>query len=228
MPSLDERSPRRLLTSKGKEAVMRRLVVSGVALAALVPLGTAVATSPPDTPPDTDAATSAPGTVPATDAPPASPAPTDTGAPAGTAPEDVAGAAGVATIYDDEGNPIAEITVNGTQLDFTDYAEDNAPDEGNEYVQVMVTVTNLSTEDTFGINVDDFALQDNFGFLTTGENVPTAAQAEAEEEITTEADLESGESLDLTVTFQVDSAAGAQSVFYRPGEEQLVDVVEVA
>jgi hypothetical protein len=56
--------------------------------------------------------------------------------------------------------------------------------------------------------------------------VPTAAQAEADEEITEEADLGNGESVELTLTFQVVGSVGPQSVFYRPDDDRLVDVAE--
>ena len=64
--------------------------------------------------------------------------------------------------------------------------------------------------------------------MTTAENVPTAAEAEGDEDITEEADLANGESVDLTLTFEVVSSVGPQSVFYSPEDDRLVDVAEVA
>ena len=84
------------------------------------------------------------------------------------------------------------------------------------FARVTVTVESLVTEDTFGISVGDFILQDNYGLVTTATSIPTAAQAEADEEIIEEADLASGETADLTLTFQVDANAGPQSVFTVP------------
>jgi hypothetical protein len=85
----------------------------------------------------------------------------------------------------------------------------------------------LITEGTFGINIDDFILQDNNGFVTTAAAVPTTAQVEGDEEITEEADLANGESVELPMTFEVVSSVGPQSVFYRPDDERLVDVAEL-
>jgi hypothetical protein len=135
-------------------------------------------------------------------------------------------AAETATVYDESGNPVAAITVIGTETGWSDYQEGDEPDEGRDYVRVVVNVDSLITEGTFGISVGDFILQSNNGFVTTAENVPTAAQAEADEEITEEADLANGESVELTLTFQVVASVGPQSVFYRPDDDRLVDVAE--
>ncbi len=85
---------------------------------------------------------------------------------------------------DDSGNPVATITYVASEVGFSDYEEGNDPEAGNEYVRVLVTVESLITEGTFNIGVDDFILQSNNGFVTRAENVPTATQAEADEDIT--------------------------------------------
>jgi hypothetical protein len=195
---------------------VRRLVFTGAALAALVPAGIASATTPPDSPPES--------TVSGTTADTA-PTPTESAAPAGTSPEPEL-AAETATVYDESGNPVAAITVIGTETGWSDYQEGDEPDEGRDYVRVVVNVDSLITEGTFGISVGDFILQSNNGFVTTAENVLTAAQAEASEEVTEEADLANGESVELTLTFQVVGSVGPQSVFYRPDDDRLVDVAE--
>ena len=111
---------------------MRRTVMTGVALAALLPAGVAAATTPPGTePPDT-----APADAPASETAPA---------------ESV-------TVFDDSGNPVATIAVTGSEVGWADYEEGDDPEAGNEYVQVAVTVASEITEGTFGISVDDFIL----------------------------------------------------------------------
>jgi hypothetical protein len=133
----------------------------------------------------------------------------------------------VATVFDDSGNAVATITAGAAEVGFADYEEGNDPEAGNEYVRMVVTVESQITEGTFNVNVDDFILQSNNGFVTTAENVPTAAEAEADEDITEEADLANGEAVELTLTFEVVSSVGPQSVFYRPEDDRLVDVAEV-
>jgi hypothetical protein len=183
--------------------------VTGAVLAALVPAATASATTP----------TEPPGT---TTPPEGSPPTGDSVATDETVQP--------ALVYDDSGNPVASIQFHGAETAWSDYPEDEEPDAGNEYVRAMVTVESLITEGTVNVGVDDFILQNNNGFLTDAESIPTASEAEADEDITDDADLANGESLDLTLTFQVVSSIGPQSIFYQPDDNDdiLVDVAEVA
>lgn len=191
---------------------MRRLVVTVAALSVLISSGVAHATTePPDTSLATEESVDAETTVVeesvGTDA-----------APADTAP---------ATVYDESGEPVATITVTGTELQWTDYAESAEPDEGMEYVRVTVDIASTVTEDTFGVSTGDFLLQDEHGFVTNAETVESAAQAEAEEDVVGDADLANGESIELALTFQVAADVGPQSVFYRPDDDRLIDIAEV-
>jgi hypothetical protein len=112
-------------------------------------------------------------------------------------------------------------------LEKLDGDEGDDPDPGNEYVRAMVSVESLIPEGTFHVGVGDFALQSNNGFLTDAETVRSATEAENDEEITDEADLANGESLDLTLVFQVVSSIGPQSIFYTNDDDILVDVGDV-
>lgn len=192
---------------------MRRLVVTGTALTVLVSSGVAHATTePPDTPPTTEERIDAETTV----------ADEPAGTDAGLVGEDVP-----AIVYDESGEPIATITVLGTEMQWSDYAEGSEPDEGNEYVRVTVDVESTVTEGSFAVSTGDFLLQDDHGFLTNAETVESSAQAEAEEDVVGDAELANGESIELALTFQVGADVGPQSVFYRPDDDRLIDVTEV-
>ena len=132
------------------------------------------------------------------------------------------------TIYDDSGNAVAAVTAGEAESAWGEYEEGNDPEAGREYLRMTVTVESLITDGTFGISVGDFILQDNNGFITTAENVKTADEAEAGDDITEEADLGNGESVELTLTFEVVSSVGPQSVFYRPDDDRMVDIAEFA
>jgi hypothetical protein len=190
------------------------------------------ATTPPDsTEPESTATAStgsddsAPMTTPPPGTAPAATTEDTTASETTIAEADIA--AEPAVIYDDSGNAVASVTLVGVEPAWSDYEEGNDPEAGGEYVRVTVLVESLITEGTFGINIDHFILQDNNGFVTTAAAVPTAAQAEGDEEITEEADLANGESVELPLTFEVVSSVGPQSVFYRPDDERLVDVAEL-
>jgi hypothetical protein len=182
---------------------MRRLICV-TALAVLASAGAASASAPPDTAPD------------------------DTMV-AGTAVGDSSATLDVpaATIYDDSGEPVATVTVTGTQTEWTEYAEGSEPDEGRSYVRLDVEVTSQVNDGSFDISVDQFILQDMNGVVTVAETVESAEQAESEEDIVDDAELANGETLALTLTFQVAADVGPQSVFYRPGDDRLVDIVEL-
>lgn len=192
---------------------MRRLVVTGAVLAALAPAAVASATTPTEPP---EQATTE--TIEA-----------DAGAPVPPPGDSVAidESALPALVYDDSGNPVASIQFHRAQTGWDLYQQGDEPDPGNEYMRAMVTVESLITEGTFNVGVGDFVLQNNNGYLTDAESVPSATEAEAGEDITDEADLANGESVDLTLTFQVVSSIGAQSIFYTNGDDILVDVAEV-
>jgi hypothetical protein len=203
---------------------VRRPILLGALTALLVPAGVAVATAPPDT--------TAPGETQPTP-PPTEPAPAGTGtAPAEPTATEVETtvegepSAEPAVIFDEDGNEVALVTVTDVEVGWTDY-EEEGPVEGNEYVRVMITVESTIPEDSFGINVDQFILQSNTGRVTTGENIRTAEQAEADEDVQGDAELESGEAAELVLTFQVVANDGPQSVFYRPDDERLVDIAEL-
>jgi len=132
------------------------------------------------------------------------------------------------TIYDDSGNAVAAVTAGEAESAWGEYEEGNDPEAGREYMRMTVTVESLISDGTFGISVGDFILQDNNGFITTAENVKTADEAEAGDDITEEADLGNGESVELTLTFEVVSSVGPQSVFYRPDDDRMVDIAEFA
>jgi hypothetical protein len=206
---------------------VRRSVLLGAIVAALVPAGVGVATTPPDT--------TVPGGAAAPPTEPAEVAGTEPAAVATTAPEGAAAiettaageAAEPAVIYDEEGNEVATVTVVGVETGWSDYEEGNEPDEGNEYVRVTVEVESTAAEDSFGISVGDFILQSNTGRVTSAENIRTAAQAEADEEVPEETELATGGTTELTLTFQVASAAGPQSVLYRPDDDTLIDIAEL-
>jgi hypothetical protein len=197
---------------------MRRLAITGTALTVLVSGGVAHATTePPDTLPTTEESVDAETTV--------AEEPVGTGAAA--ADTAAAGDDVPAIVYDESGDPVATITVIGTELQWTDYAEGAEPDEGNEYVRVTVDVASTVTENTFGVSTGDFLLQDEHGFVINAETVASAAQVEAEEDVVGDADLANGESIELALTFQVGADVGPQSVFYRPDDDRLIDIAEI-
>jgi hypothetical protein len=132
------------------------------------------------------------------------------------------------TVYDDEGDEVATITVLSVDTDWADYATDDAPEGGREYVRVTVNVEGLDPDEAFGVNVDDFVLQDMHGRITTAENVRTAQQVDDDEELPGEGELDENEAVELALTFQVVANVGPETVFYRPDEDHIVELVSLS
>jgi len=196
-----------------------------VAAAALVPASALASTMPPD---DTTPATSEATATEATESTTDTGAETTMAASESTMGDDSGASSEAGTIYDDSGNAVAAVTAGEAESAWGEYEEGNDPEAGREYLRMTVTVESLISDGTFGISVGDFILQDNNGFITTAENVKTADEAEAGDDITEEADLGNGESVELTLTFEVVSSVGPQSVFYRPDDDRMVDIAEFA
>ncbi len=153
--------------------------------------------------------------------------PTET-ATMGTETASTATAVSPATIYNDNGDAVATVTVSSIEPNWGDYSTDNAPDEGKEYVRATVTVQSMQTDGTFSVATDNFILQDNNGFVTTAETVLSTEQDASGEDVTSDADLANGESVELELTFQVAANVGPQSIFYRPSDDVLVDIAEIS
>jgi hypothetical protein len=240
--------------------VPTRRVAAVAAITALAPVGVAIATSPPDTAPPTtgeaqQADTTMSTTMTAAESVPATETPGATTEPAEAAAAEV-------TVFDENGNPEATIMVLDAVMDWSDYAEDDAPDDGQEYTRIEVSVQNVRAEEDFEVNIDHFVLQNIYGILTTAQNTPTAQQvADAAEELEEEAgaldtgigvldtgvgvldddadvpagdvdipdgaELGPGESVDLALTFAVDRGVEPDSLFFRPNDDQMVDVAEL-
>ena len=147
---------------------MRRLVFTSALLVALGPAGAALASTPPDTEPvaaPTSAATSSDTAAVGADT---TVAPSDTTVTAASAPtgtEATATAPAPASIYSEDGNVVATVTVSSIDPDWADYDEDHAPDAGNAYVRAVVTVQSEQPSGTFSVSTDNFILQDNHGFI---------------------------------------------------------------
>lgn len=201
---------------------MRHRLLAATALFALAPAGVALAAAP-------DSTTSS--TVPSDDAATDSSAPTspilgpseDSSASATTVamePADV-------TVYDGDRVAVASVMALDSELAWTGYGEDDAPDEGNQYARVTLLITSERTDDdTFSINVDHFVLQDEHGLLTRGGNVRTAAQVDADQDVPDGTDLATGESIELTVTFQIPATVEPSAVFYLH-DDRLYEILDL-
>lgn len=190
---------------------MRMLPIAGLAVVLLAPAGVAVASVPPSLPEPT----SDTGSVPEV-----SMAPPDTA----DAVDDGSGI----NFVDESGNVLATIVVESAEPGWAGFGEGDEPDSGQEYVRVVVTVTSERARDNFSAQVDDFILQDADGFVYDAQSVKTAEESDGDVEVTTEADLANGESVELALTFETVAGVQPLRVFYQPDDNRLVDVATLS
>lgn len=131
---------------------------------------------------------------------------------------------GAVTIIDESGVELAVITVNSMEEGWTGFADDDAPSTGAQYVRMNVTVESRTARGVFDVDADNFILQDDAGFLTDSESVPTPEQDAADEDVVDDAVLAGGETIELDLTFSVVNGSAPMQVFYRNGSNQLVTV----
>lgn len=193
---------------------MRRIITTAVlaVAAASVAVGPALATTPPDTSPDS-------GAPAGSEAPAASDVPTDTGATGQTAGEPV-------VVVDDTGSPVAAITVMSVEPAWTGYGEFPVPDVGYEYLRVTLVVESRTPRGVYGVEYYQFLVQDVDGFITPVQIIPTAEQAASGEQLVTGAQLPNGETVELSLTFEMVAGVPPQALFYQPAGNRLITVTE--
>ena len=136
---------------------MRRLVITGAALAAVaLPAGTLLASAPPDTTPTPTEGGVETSTVTepvAVDSAPVTSAAAGSAATGDTTGDTTGGATALAPVpvFDDSGNQVATITVIDVQTEWSDYPEGEEPDAGQEYVRVTVDVESQIPDGTFNV-----------------------------------------------------------------------------
>lgn len=210
---------------------MRRTIfTAAAAMGILIPSGLAVASTDTTTPPDTSGGS----TETTLDASETTIIESTTSAAAtvttesGTATTVAEGAATPVAIFDDDDNQVATVMVDDVELEWTEYGDDDAPDEGNQYVRVTVTVASEASDGTFDVSADQFFLQDLHGSLDEGEVKASADQTANSEDLPDSAEMANGESVELALVFEVDATVGPRAVFYRPDDDTLVEITNVS
>lgn len=162
--------------------------------------------------------------------PPDSTTPAETAAPADTAATAELEPAGSPTVVvvDETGSELAALTASAVEPAWVGFGEGDEPESGHEYLRVTVVVESRSPRGLFGVNADDFILQDADGFVTSADIVPTAEQSAIDEEPITEAELANAETVDLALTFEMVSGVAPLAVYYAPSSERLVTVLELS
>lgn len=131
-----------------------------------------------------------------------------------------------ATYVDENGNGIANVTVDDVVRGWQDH-DDDEPEGGYEYIAVTVTVESTIPRGSFEVNDSHVRLQDNAGFMwdSVGVDVPedaTVLPLEGDQQ------LPSGESVTFLVIFEVLAGQQLDHIFWSPGNDRILTLASVA
>lgn len=133
-----------------------------------------------------------------------------------------------ATWTDERGNPVATVSVQSIDPEFSDYSEYSAPDRGYTFVAVNFTITNISGSSMI-VEPYDFSLLDAQGrnngraYVSQDENPQTVL---FEDDLALAAD----ESAELVLVFQMPADIAPAAFMWQPdsGMIVIIDVSEGA
>lgn len=117
---------------------------------------------------------------------------------------------------DEAGNTIAVFTVTSVERDWSDHSEWYAPQSGNEYVRIAVTVDSRIGRGSFTVEPFFFLLQDMDGFIAQASVVPTEEQDASGtfDPFAAMLDLAGGESGEMFLTFEVLDGVDLQALYF--------------
>jgi hypothetical protein len=130
------------------------------------------------------------------------------------------------TYVDENGNGIADITVDDVVRGWQDH-DDDEPDGGYEYVAVTVTVDSTIARGSFDVDDSDLRLQDTAGFMwdRVGVAVPEEATLLP---LDGDQQLPTGESVTFLVVFEVLAGQQLDHLFWSPGSDRILTLASVA
>jgi hypothetical protein len=133
-------------------------------------------------------------------------------------PETAASAVDMPSVeyIDETGNTIAVFTVTSVERGWSDHSEWYAPQSGNEYVRIAVSVDSQIGRGTFTVEPFSFLLQDVDGFISQANVVPTEEEeaSGAYDPFSEMFDLAGGESGEIVLTFEVLDGVDLQALYF--------------
>lgn len=117
---------------------------------------------------------------------------------------------------DEAGNSIAVFRVTSVERDWSDHSEWYAPQSGNEYVRIAVSVDSQIGRGSFTVEPFFFLLQDMDGFIAQASVVPTEEQDASGtfDPFAEMLDLAGGESGEMVLTFEVLDGVDLQALYF--------------
>jgi hypothetical protein len=109
---------------------------------------------------------------------------------------------------------------------FEDYDESFAPDRGNRFVAVHITIENTGSK-TLEYNSFDFLAQDDQGFLFGDAFIVRDDQVEQKDPALESGEIDAGDSVTGFLAFQVPNDANLVRLYFAPESGRLITLADV-
>ena len=119
---------------------------------------------------------------------------------------------------DESGNPLATFTVTHVERDWQTSEQFFAPQPGNEYVRVTVSVESRVARGSTTIDPYQFLLQDVDGFVSQAVVIPSQEALESGDFAAMSGilDLPGGETGQISLVFEMLKGAELEAIYYTP------------
>ncbi len=124
------------------------------------------------------------------------------------------------------GNELGTITIEDLTDPFEDYDESFAPDRGNRFVSVHITIDNTGTK-ALEYNSFDFLAQDDQGFLFGDSFIARDQATEQKDPALDSGEIDAGDSVTGFLAFQVPNDANLVRLFFAPENGRLITLADV-
>ncbi|MGH2559662.1 MAG: DUF4352 domain-containing protein [Thermomicrobiales bacterium] len=137
-------------------------------------------------------------------------------------------AVGEAAIYvNEQGDEVAQVTVDEVIDPFEDYDEGSGPERGSRFVAIRLTIE-ATGEDAVEVSTFDFGLQDSQGFFVGDSLVFRTEEQEAADPELEDANLAPGDSVSGLMFFSVFADNDVDHIFWQPDSGRLITVAAVS
>ena len=127
----------------------------------------------------------------------------------------------------ESGSEVARLRTTEVILDWDGFSEYYVPSPGNQYIAIVVEVTNFGSRGSMIVRADDFRLQDVDGFFYSRS---WADAAEGSELIPSESEIgiSSGDTEEIVLIYEVLSGVQLSHLFWQPDYERLLTIADLA
>jgi hypothetical protein len=131
------------------------------------------------------------------------------------------------TVVNDQGEEIAQVTVDEIIDPFDAYDEGYEPDRGTRYVAVRLTIE-ATGEDPVPVTAYDISLLDSEGFWLGTSSVARTAEQEADNPALEDTELAPGDSVTGLLIYVTFEENAVDQIFWQPDGDRLITLADVS